>query len=522
MKKRLFSIISILLCLSLLLSGCGVLKRFLKNVTDAVTPSFEDMPYTRPDMSKLESLANQCISLAEKGTDLDALVSQIEVYSMESSSFMTNYSLAYIHYSIDSVDPKWQEEYNYCLALTAQYEALQDKLLRALAKSSLREDLESDELFGPGYFDGYEGESIWTEEFTALMNQDSALQAQYYEQLAQNDVDAMEQTFVEMVRLRQQIASEAGYPDYPSFAYDFYYMRDYSPQQILEYTEQIKQTLSPLYAQTVYDSSWYDSIYYVDTADTFSFVEKTANAMGGQVKDAFQVMKDRNMYHIAPGTNKLQASFEIYLPNYMVPFVFVCPTETSQDYLSFVHEFGHFCNDYVTYGAKPGIDVAEVFSQAMEYLSLIYGPQDANCDLMKMYMALSVYVEQSAYASFELQVYNLTGDALNTDNVRQLFQDTCMDFGIPAMMLSYFSYTSVVHFFVSPMYVVSYVVSNDAAMQIYQLERERSGAGLQCYKDNLSSSEPAFLQFLQDAGLDSPFTPGRLEEVLQTLTDALT
>ena len=522
MKKRLFSVVSILLCLSLLLSGCGLLRKLIDNVKDAVYPSFEAMPYTRPELAKVESLVNQCITLAEEGNDLDALVNQITLYSMESSAFMTNYSLAYIHYSLDSVDEKWQEEYNYCLALTAQFEALQDRLLRALAKSPLRKELESEELFGPGYFDGYEGESIWTEEFTALMNQDSALQAQYYEQLALNDVDAMEQTFVDMIRLRQRIAQEAGYEDYPSFAYDFYYMRDYSPQQILEYTDQIKQTLSPLYEQMVYDTSWYDSIYYVSSQDTFAFVEKTATSMGGPVLEAFQVMKDRQMYHIAPGKNKLEASFEIYLPDFMVPFVFVCPTETSQDYLSFVHEFGHFCNDYVTMGNKPGVDVAEVFSQSMEYLSLIYGPQDANCDQMKMYMALSVYVEQSAYANFELQVYQLTGDELNTDNVRRLFQQTCTDFGIPALITGYFSYTSVVHFFVSPMYVVSYVVSNDASMQIYQMELERSGAGLDCYMKNLNSSEPRFLQFLQDAGLDSPFKPGRLEEVLQTLTDALT
>lgn len=522
MKKRLFSIISILLCFSLLLSGCGILKRFIRNMADSLYPEFQDMPYTRPELSKLESAANQCITLAESGKDLDGLVNQIGIYSLESSSFMTNYSLAYIHYSLDSVNEYWQEEYNYCLSLSVEAEALQDKLLRALAKSPLRQELESDLLFGPGYFDGYEGESVWTEEFTQLMEQESALQAQYYEQLALNDVDAMEQTFLEMIRLRQRIATEAGYEDYPSFAYDFYYMRDYSPQEVLEYTEQVKQTLSPLYGQMVYDTSWYDSIYQVSTKDTFNFVEQTATNMGGQVLDAFQVMKDRQMYHIAPGENKLQASFEIYLPDYRVPFVFVCPTETSQDYLSFVHEFGHFCNDYVTMGNRPGIDVAEVFSQAMEYLSLVYGPQDANCEMLKMYMALSVYVEQSAYANFELQVYQLTGDELNADNVRQLFQNTCTDFGIPALMVGYFSYTSVVHFFVSPMYVVSYVVSNDAAMQIYQMELERSGAGLDCYVRNLSTNKPGFMQFLQDAGLDSPFKPSRLEEVLQTLTESLT
>ena len=106
MKKRLFSVVSILLCLSLLLSGCGLLRKLIDNVKDAVYPSFEAMPYTRPELAKVESLVNQCITLAEEGNDLDALVNQITLYSMESSSFMTNYSLAYIPYSLDSVDEK--------------------------------------------------------------------------------------------------------------------------------------------------------------------------------------------------------------------------------------------------------------------------------------------------------------------------------------------------------------------------------------------------------------------------------
>ena len=522
MKKRLLSFICILLCLSMLLSGCQLLNLTYEPTKKPASMGFSDMPYTRPDFDYLETAAQKCMDLAEQGDNLNALVNAISLYSLETSSFMTNYALAYIHYSLDSSDETWKEEYNYCLALTNSAEALQDKMLRALADSPLRAELESEDLFGPGYFDNYEGESIWTDAFTALMEQEAQLQAQYYEQLAENDVSAMEQTFVEMIRLRKDIAKEAGYADYPTFAYDFYYQRDYSPQQILTYTEEIKQTLSPLYQQMFYNLSWYDSIYLVDTEDTYAYVEQTATAMGGLIAEAFQLMADRQMYHIEPGDNKLQASFEIYLPDYATPFVFVTPTETSQDYLGFAHEFGHFCNDYATLGNKAGIDVAEVFSQGMEYLSLCYGPEDANCGPIKMYMALSVYVEQSAYANFELQVYQLSDEALTPDSIRTLFQQTCKDFGLPELLLAYYSYTSIIHFFISPMYVASYVVSNDAALQLYQMELAQSGTGLDCYVENISKYQPEFLKFLEDAGLDSPFKPGRLEEVLATLTEALT
>jgi len=59
----------------------------------------------------------------------------------------------------------------------------------------------------------------------------------------------------------------------------------------------------------------------------------------------------------------------------------------------------------------------------------------------------------------------------------------------------------------------SYVVSNDAAMQLYQLELERSGAGLGLYEKHIDTWELWFLSFLDAAELESPFAPGRLESV---------
>ncbi len=64
-------------------------------------------------------------------------------------------------------------------------------------------------------------------------------------------------------------------------------------------------------------------------------------------------------------------------------------------------------------------------------------------------------------------------------------------------------FVDVTHFYTNPMYVFSYVVSNDAAMQLYQLEQEQRGAGLELYEQNLTTEESYFLAFLDSAGLES-------------------
>ena len=58
-------------------------------------------------------------------------------------------------------------------------------------------------------------------------------------------------------------------------------------------------------------------------------------------------------------------------------------------------------------------------------------------------------------------------------------------------------------------------------MQIYQLELENAGAGLECYLSNLTSTEGYFLAFLDSAGLESPFIDGRVEEAAQLFRQIL-
>ena len=80
-------------------------------------------------------------------------------------------------------------------------------------------------------------------------------------------------------------------------------------------------------------------------------------------------------------------------------------------------------------------------------------------------------------------------------------------------------YALITHFYTNPMYILSYVLSNDAAMQIYQLELENSGDGLEIYEENLTNSEPSFLAFLDSAGLEAPF--GRIASVARTFRSLL-
>jgi oligoendopeptidase F len=107
------------------------------------------------------------------------------------------------------------------------------------------------------------------------------------------------------------------------------------------------------------------------------------------------------------------------------------------------------------------------------------------------------------------------------ENIQALYKSVGTAYGLDSWDWDSRDYVCVTHYFTSPMYVISYVVSNDAALQLYQMEKAEKGTGLACYTENLMTMESYFLSFLEGAGLESPFAPGRLEEVRKTLEEVL-
>ena len=534
MKRQLFSVIAVCLVLCLVLSCCAGLnfsdyfQQLGALLGGGMLTPFDQMEYVRPDMAQFALTLDDCCARGEREIVLPNMVEVIYDFYGAYDDFYTAYALAMIHYSQDQTDTYWQAEYQFCTENSATVDAALDRFYRVLAKSPLRQQLEGEEYFGTDFFVRYEGASLYDEYFTDLLCRETVLENQYYDLIAQAGADfgnteafydaygwQMAQIFVELIGLRQAQADYAGYDSYPEFAYDFYYVRDYTVAQANGYLADIRADLVPLYSQVLEET---DVVLYRCTdADMLRYISTMAQAMGGGIYEAFTAMERAGVYDITANANKLDASFEIYIRNYATPFLFLNPTGTELDMLAFAHEFGHFCNDYMSMGSGVGVDVAEIFSQGMEYLSLFYGPADDNLTRLKLLEGLCIYVEQAAYASFEQQVYALRDEALTVENVQALYDQVSRHYGLEGGN----GYVFIAHFFTQPMYVISYVVSNDAALQLFQMEQETTGSGLACLRENLAGNQPYFLAFVQQAGLESPFATGRTQRVKETLQSIL-
>ena len=84
------------------------------------------------------------------------------------------------------------------------------------------------------------------------------------------------------------------------------------------------------------------------------------------------------------------------------------------------------------------------------------------------------------------------------------------------------SWCDIPHFFEMPFYVITYPVSNDIAMQIYALEEEQSGKGLEKFMEILDRDYEYFMDAVSTGGFESPFAPGRIESVVEQMRLHLT
>ena len=509
MKRRFLLLVALVTLLCLVLCGCGGLV------------SYEQMNYSRPDMTNHQRVLEASCTVALESDNVKKVVDAIWNYYDEYDHFYTNYNLAMISHFRDLTDIYWDNEFAYCAEHSTEVDAGLDRLYRCLAQSPVRETLEGEDYFGAGYFDSFEGESIYDETLTDFLSQEAVLLSQYQSLWNQPDSSKMEEVFLNLVKLRNELAAYAGYDSYPQFAYDFYYGRDYTVEQATSYLADIRAELAPLYSK-LEDAVFEPVNTPASQQEVFAYVESMAKKMGGSVKSAFSSMKKAGVYDLTYSENKYATSFEVYLRNYQTPYIFLSPMGVSYDKLTFAHEFGHFCTDYVMPGGSyQGVDVAEFFSQGMEYLSLFYADGGAELEQARLALCLSDFVEQAAYASFEHQVYDLPEAELTVEGIEKLYRTVGSSFGFDETLWCGDDFVYVPHFYEQPMYIISYVLSSDAALQIYELERQEQGSGLACYTANLTSQQPQLLDFLAEAGLKSPFEAQRLQQMKQTMLSVI-
>lgn len=572
MKKKLCSIICALLA-ALMLVSCaaspveamrGLIEydapSGLRGGDEADIPRFDDMDYIRPDTGALEAAADAVGTALSAGAALDDVTALLDECYNEYYNFSTMYTLAEIRYLRDLTDEYYGAEYSWCGENWSVVQQQMERMYTLCATSELAAELER-EYFWEGFTADYgEGSAqMYTERAVALMQRESELLNAYYDLTAQPQIvldgesvdyesylsgaDADEYAravneyyrqynarfagiYIDLIRTRRAIAEEMGYESYEAMQYASY-ERSYTPAEAAEFVAGVREKLVPLYEELMALDPGGNIIYsYMSERRLMKTVGAAAESIGGDVREAFEFMRAHGLYSLEQSDTKASMSFTAYLDSYDAPFVFVSPYCDTEDILTLAHEFGHFLDSYYNYNAYESLDLSEFFSQSMEYIvmgrlsDVLDGEELSMLRRIKLVSTLDTYVMQSSFAEFEQRVYALPDEELSAEAINAISLDTAKEFGYyDGVSEDYYamSWADITHFFESPFYVISYVVSSDAAQQIHALDCENAGAGLEKYLEMLPREYETLLDTLAAAGLESPFAPGRLDAVERQL-----
>lgn len=524
MKKRVLGLFLVMVMLLGVLAACGnknsggrtdksdIFTRYeygsefgLASKEAIKVPKLSEMEYEHVDTTELIEMLENLTEKVPEYTDAKAFFEDYyKVYELY-KEFQSSWVICYLRYSQDTSDEYYIDEYNYCNEQSDIVGEDFSDLYAALAESPLREELE-EKYFCKGFLDDYEGYESASEHYFELKDEESALEMKYLTLRADEDCyeryDEVAEIFIELVKVRQEIAKERGYDNYVDYIYKEGFNRDYTPEQVRTFLDSVKEYMVPL-TKDIYAS---DLTY--SSSDTNELVTKLYDAtqeMGGPIAQAAKFLTTYELYDFDYSEKKRDIGYTWYIPKYEAPHIFA----NTDAYRTLCHEFGHFTEALYDYNDwTVDTDTAEIYSQAMEYLAMSYTP-DFTEEMKTKYLKESLAILLSALkrtcigGDFELQIYSLNPEELTASKIEEIYRSCQNDYnGFDDRRDWIWTH----HYFDFPGYYISYGTSVIPSMLIAKEEYEEKGAGVERYIKLLNRTPGKhFLASLEEAGIANPF-----------------
>ena len=563
MNKKILRLISLLLSVCLL-SGCGGMPGFLlgpatfsrEDYAARELCRFSEMPYERPDLDAMRDQVEQIRQALDGHASYRKVAGLLDEFHAMGNTANTMATIANIRNCQNLTDSFYAEEYAWCSAALVELSQIVEELYMLCGRSRLAGRLERN-YFWEGFLEEYgpESERVYTDEYVALAAQESELVAEYRSLVANPviEIDGEEWFFsdwvynaadnetlmrgydayydkynpvlgalyIRLVKLRREMAATLGYNSYAEMQFELNLERDYSVAESDRFIDDVREILVPVFqrvqAAGVWDRTWFSR---VSEQDLWDALEATAAGLGEETQEAYAFMTRYELCDISVSDDKPSMSFQTYLKDYEAPYLFASPRGDTQDILTVTHEFGHYVESFSSYDYYRSLDLAECFSQAMQYLALepmraaFADEEIENLRLLNLLDSLETYVQQCSFAAFEREAFSMEEPSVEALNALSL--KLAAEYGYyDGVNQNYYSksWIDTPHFFEQPFYVISYPASAGVALEIYEMEEEKPGAGYEMYQQLIDAEASGIMGAATEAGLHDPLSRERVQEI---------
>ena len=377
---------------------------------------------------------------------------------------------------------------------------------------------------------------VWTEEKLSSADLSNSEYRNISEQLEQAQNQEAGEIYRELIRVRTEIAEEAGYDNYIDYAYEVVYNRDYSLEDIQQVWKSVKKTIVPMedYLMDGISSRDLRGLHRDARSDGEEILDAIQPFMGRidpELGETFDFMRNHHLYDIEYSDSKLYVGYTVGLPAYGTAFIFNQPYRNYQDYIDTIHEFGHFnetfhCVQHDLW-ADFNIDVGEIHSQGLtllftEYSDELFGEYGDAFSRIILWNMLDTIMDGCLYDEFQATVYQ--NPDMSLEEINRLYKELSEEYGYQYDEDEEEGYywIQVSHNFQSPFYYISYATSALSSLDLWLISLEDREQAVDIYLElaALSLSLP-YRETIEEVGLRDIFRQETIPEMAKELRDYL-
>ncbi|WP_240773200.1 M3 family oligoendopeptidase [Pontibacter sp. SGAir0037] len=211
------------------------------------------------------------------------------------------------------------------------------------------------------------------------------------------DRQKLDDLFDELLRLRNQVAQNAGFANFRDYMFAAMGRFDYTPQDCFDFHASIEQTIVPLLTKIDQERKQQLNLDELRPWDLDvdpsgkkplepfksgeELLEKTVQVfykLDTYLGDCLATMRAMGHLDLESRKGKAPGGYNYPLDEIGVPFIFMNATSSLRDVITMLHEGGHAVHSFLTRGLTlgafkhPPSEVAELASMSMELISMVH------------------------------------------------------------------------------------------------------------------------------------------------------
>ncbi|MGM9970892.1 MAG: hypothetical protein ACI35W_00610 [Anaeroplasmataceae bacterium] len=431
-------------------------------------------------------------------------------------------------YDLDNTDSKWEDYilvYNACsqsyTALNATYKDLYNanvKYSDLIFKNWTQEDIAN-------LLDTNED----TSKIITELNLENEEIINYVDKMNMYDESFLTECSKEYVKLvanNQEIAKLSGYENYYEYSQKEIYFRDWSLEEIADFTEYVKEYLVPLFSQITRRCSEIKEKLTEEQLEQANiiisnirysqletdYVSLYFNSYGGTLTEHFNSLFDKKTGIFADGENGTGTAYANYIEYYGEPYCIFGSGDYYQAVNTVIHEAGHYASFYNYSFYNASYDLCETHSQSNEFLFLAFMKNYLDeqvyefCVASCVNSALSRIIQTAIINEFETMVYSAQ-TAYTVDEYAGILSDLCAAYGKNDDATYYVSRYALCVSTISSCYYISYGLSLVPVLDLFTKAKDDYKGAQECYRILMedAAKTDGFKAALAFSGIGSPF-----------------